>query len=72
MNNTWRPEDIQRLREMASQNVSVLRAAAALNRSTGSIRIQARKLGLDFPTLSAMRKKLNAAAPLGTGRRGWN
>ena len=56
-NRTWTAEDNERLKALAAANVSIIRAAAALKRSTTSVRAQARKLGTPFPRLKDYRKK---------------
>jgi hypothetical protein len=38
-------------------DLSIIRAAAALNRSIKNVRIQARKLGAPFPPMRIFRKK---------------
>ena len=45
----WTEDEIERLRGFAAQGASLVRAAAAFNRTTNSVRYQARKLGLSFP-----------------------
>ena len=54
----WTAEENERLKALAAKNVSVIRAAAALKRTTISIRTQARKLGTPFPNLKEYRKKV--------------
>jgi hypothetical protein len=54
----WTQEDNARLKEFVAQGASIIRVAAALHRSTKSIRIQARKLGEPFPPMRVFRKKL--------------
>ena len=56
---TWTAEDNERLKALAAANVSVIRAAAALKRSTTSVRAQARKLGTPFPHMKDYRKKFS-------------
>jgi hypothetical protein len=58
----WTEEDNARLKEFVAQDASIIRAAAALNRSTKNVRIQARKLGAPFPPMRVFRKKF-AEAP---------
>jgi hypothetical protein len=58
----WTDEDNARLREFVAQDASIIRAAAAFNRSIKNVRIQARKLGAPFPPMRVFRKKL-ADAP---------
>jgi len=54
----WTEEDNARLKEFVAQDASIIRAAAALDRSIRNVRIQARKLGEPFPPMRAFRKKL--------------
>jgi hypothetical protein len=53
----WTEEDNARLREFVAQGASIIRAAAALDRSIRNVRIQARKLGAPFPPMRIFRKK---------------
>jgi hypothetical protein len=53
----WTEEDNARLKEFVAQDVSIIRAAAALDRSIRNTRIQARKLGAPFPPMRVFRKK---------------
>ena len=53
----WTDEGNSRLKEFVAQDVSIIRAAAALNRSIMSVRIQARKIGTPFPPMRIFRKK---------------
>lgn len=62
-NHRWTLEEDQRLKAMVSDGKSAIGAAAAFNRSIGSIRIQARKLGTPFPSLREVRKNWTDAAP---------
>ena len=52
-------EDNERLKALGEANVSIVRTAAALKRSTASVRAQARKLGTPFPHMKNYQKKLN-------------
>jgi hypothetical protein len=54
----WTKEDNARLKEFVAQGASIIRAAAALDRSIRNVRIQARKLGAPFPPMRIFRKKL--------------
>ena len=54
---TWTAEDNERLKELVAKGVSVIKAAAALKRTTVSVRTQARKLGTPFPPMKDYRKK---------------
>jgi hypothetical protein len=63
----WTEEDNARLKEFVAQDASIIRAAAALNRSIKNVRIQARKLGAPFPPMRVFRKKF-AEAPSNSWR----
>ena len=54
----WTAEENERLKALVARDVSVLKAAAALKRTTVSVRNQARKLGTPFPPMKEYRKKL--------------
>lgn len=54
---TWTAEDNERLKKMVANGVSVLRAAASFKCSMDAVRIQARKLGVPFPSVREARKK---------------
>ena len=54
---TWTAEDNERLKALVAKGVSVIKAAAALKRTTVSVRTQARKLGTPFPPMKDYRKK---------------
>jgi hypothetical protein len=51
----WTAEDDQRLVALAAQGASLLRASAAVKRSTHNVRNRARALGLTFPPLRVPR-----------------
>lgn len=53
----WTDADDDLIREFVKQGVPVLRAAAALKRPTGAVRLRARKIGSPFPTVREARKK---------------
>ena len=53
----WTDADNERLKTFVAQGVSIIRAAAALNRTTAGIRAQARKLGTPFPPTRALRRQ---------------
>ena len=53
----WTEADNERIREFVKNGVSILRAAAALKRTTATVRVRARKLGTPFPTMREVRKK---------------
>ena len=58
MNKTaWTAEENERLKTFVAKNVSVIKVAAAFNRTTTSVRTQARRLGTPFPTMREYRKK---------------
>jgi GcrA cell cycle regulator len=57
LNLHWTPEDDERLKELAAQGASILRAAAALKRSQTVVRQRARKLGCPLPGRAETRKK---------------
>jgi GcrA cell cycle regulator len=56
-NPPWTTEDNERLKGLVAQGASVIRAAAALNRSIMGVRHQARKIGCPFPPLRIARQK---------------
>lgn len=58
----WTDERNVRLKQMLSDGVSALRAAAAFKMSTASVRGQARKLGHPFPSIREEKKKLPDAS----------
>lgn len=68
----WTPELDERLKELVAQKASVIRASAALNKPLSSVRIRARKLGLELPGLRELKKKIRLldqqAADLSTTR----
>ena len=64
----WTKEDNERLEGFVAKGASVIRAAAALNRSIMGVRNQARKMGAPFPPLRAARQKW-ADTPDNFGRR---
>jgi GcrA cell cycle regulator len=64
----WTKEDNERLKGFVAKGASVIRAAAALNRSIMGVRNQARKMGIPFPPLRATRQKW-ADTPDNFGRR---
>ena len=57
----WTDEDNERLKKLAADGATAARVAASLNRKIVNIRIQARKLGVQFPTLREQRKKLGGS-----------
>ena len=56
----WTPELDERLRALAAQKTTAIRASAALNRPVSSVRIRARKLGLSFPGVREMKARIKA------------
>ena len=55
---TWTEADNERLKDFVAQGLSIVRAAAAFNRTTKNVRIQARKIGTPFPPMLVLRKNL--------------
>jgi hypothetical protein len=53
----WTADENERLKALVAQDVSVVRVAAAFERSMISVRNQARKLGTPFPSMRAFRRK---------------
>lgn len=53
----WTPEEDERLKDLVAKGASILKAAAALNRTMISVRDHARKLGSPFPSIKEARKK---------------
>ena len=53
----WTADENERLKALVSEGVSVIKVAAALKRTTVSVRTQARKLGTPFPLMKDYRKK---------------
>jgi hypothetical protein len=53
---SWTIEDNERLRAFVTTNASIIKAAAALKRTTVRVRRQARILGMPFPAMSEYRK----------------
>jgi hypothetical protein len=68
-NKPWTAEDDERLKALAVQGASIIRAAGALNRKINSVRDRARKLGCPFATLAAERKRW-VEMPTGERRQG--
>jgi hypothetical protein len=54
----WTPEENERLKVMIAKGH---RMAAAFKRNLISIRSQARKLGIHFPSIRQMRREMNEA-----------
>lgn len=64
----WTPEQDERLKALAAQGASAIRAAAALKRPVSSVKVRARKLGIDLPGVRAIRKKLATVMQNRSGR----
>lgn len=64
----WTAEENERLKAFVAKGVSIIKVAAALKRTTNSIRTQARKLGTPFPTMADYRKKFRDS-PVSSWRR---
>jgi GcrA cell cycle regulator len=56
-NRPWTEEDNERLKAFVAKGASMIKVAAALRRTTISVRNRARSLGCPFPTLRAARPK---------------
>jgi hypothetical protein len=63
----WTAEENERLKALVAKNVSILKAAAALKRSSTSVRTQARKLGTPFPHMKDYRKRFKDSPDTQTG-----
>ncbi|MDB5502638.1 MAG: hypothetical protein JWR89_2540 [Tardiphaga sp.] len=61
---SWCEADLARLRQMVLAGASVSRCSAALNRPTNSVRNQARRMGVPFPGIRAVKatQKMKIAA----------
>ena len=57
----WTPEENERLKAFVAKDVSIVKVAAALNRTLISVRVHARKLGTPFPRMSDYRKKFRTS-----------
>ena len=58
---TWTAEENNRLRAFVTEGVSIVKAAAALKRTTTSVRVQARFVSREGPTMYAAPRELNSA-----------
>jgi len=58
----WTAEENERLKVLVAKKVSAMKAAAALKRTTISVRNQARKLGTPFPHKMEYRKKIRPSS----------
>ena len=56
----WSPTDIDQLRRMAESGASIARCSAALGRSSISIKVKARKLGLMLDGVRIVRARQKA------------
>jgi hypothetical protein len=54
----WTPEQDEKLKALAAKGASAIRAAGALKRTISGVRVRARKLGVAFPTVREIRRKL--------------
>ena len=61
----WTDEELERLKQLASRGVSLLRACVAMRRSKSSLRLKARLIGMPFPDSRHIKRvrdaKINAA-----------
>jgi GcrA cell cycle regulator len=53
----WTSQDDERLKALAAQGASAIRAAAALRRREATVRSRAKKLGCPFPRVRVARLK---------------
>jgi hypothetical protein len=58
----WTPELDERLKLLAAQKATAIRASAALNKPINSVRTRARTLGLSFSGVREMKAKIRALA----------
>lgn len=63
-NKLWTDQDTIRLRELAASGASLVRATAALRRSSSSVKRKALDLGLAFRGVKQVRADLRAAGVL--------
>jgi hypothetical protein len=52
---SWTPEDEEKLRQLAAKGASLLRACAAMGRTSGVIRKKAKQLGIQFDGVRKVR-----------------
>lgn len=57
----WTDQDDEKLLVLADQNVSLIKAAAAVRRSHEAVKRRASELGLSFPSPAQERNRLRAA-----------
>ena len=67
----WTPEDDERIRRLVANGVSINRAAAAFNRTRGSVYDRARKIGCPFPLLAETLKKSKDIAAMARNNDWW-
>ncbi len=60
-NKLWTDEDDAKLRALATRNVSLMKATAAMRRSQFSVKKRASELGLVFPSPTQERNRPRAA-----------
>lgn len=65
----WTEEDITKLKQLMDEGATLLRAAAALNRGSGSVQKKARELGKTFASVRQVRADLRASGALEPGQR---
>ena len=53
----WTDEENERLKALVAKDVSIIKVAAELGRTTRSIRAHAHKLGTPFPPMKDYRKQ---------------
>ena len=63
-NKPWTAEDDERLRQLANQGASLMRATGAMRRSTAAVRRRATELGLAFASPIQRRAQLRASGVL--------
>ncbi|SFM26801.1 hypothetical protein SAMN03159423_0299 [Bradyrhizobium sp. NFR13] len=56
----WLDSDLEKLRELHLAGASLLRASAALNRPSASVKKRARELGLHFAGVREVRREIHA------------
>jgi hypothetical protein len=56
----WTDDDLKRLAAIVAADGTPFRAAAALKRSSGACRSQAKKIGTPFTPMQIMRKNIKA------------
>ena len=61
---SWKPEEIDRLRDLAAKGATLLRACAAIGRPTGTVKRKASDLGLSFAGARQVRASLRATGAI--------